>query len=196
MSNRRFFLILLLCAFAVPPALFSSDNQSQQPAPGTPAMPDASCLYEFERGVISDCLQKASNGELSVKQQVLKRLRFDSHGLAVVRSATNGWMYVSHTGKVVISGVPTMDNSADTFHNGLVRVVRNGKYGFSNRTGQLVILPVYNGAMNFERGKATVCNGCTSKCVALECEHHVFSGGEWFEIDMKGTVVSRIRAEN
>jgi hypothetical protein len=73
MSNRRFFLILLLCAFAVPPALFSSDNQSQQPAPGTPAMPDASCLYEFERGVISDCLQKASNGELSVKQQVLKR---------------------------------------------------------------------------------------------------------------------------
>ena len=196
MSKRRFSLILLLCAFAVPSALFSSDSQSQQPVPAKPAMPDASCLYEFERGVILDCLQKASNGELSVKQQVLRHLQFDSHGLAVVRSATNGWMYVSRTGKVVISGVPTMDNWADTFHNGLVRVVRNEKYGFSNRKGQFVISPVYDGAMNFERGKAKVCNGCTSKCVEMECEYHVFSGGEWFEIDMKGTVVSRIRAEN
>jgi hypothetical protein len=95
-----------------------------------------------------------------------------------------------------ISGVPTMDNWADTFHNGLVRVVRNEKYGFSDRRGQLVIFPVYDGAMNFESGKAKVCNGCTSKCVELECEYHVFSGGEWFEIDTTGTVVSRIRAEN
>ena len=89
-----------------------------------------------------------------------------------------------------------MDNWADTFHDGLVRVVRNEKYGFSNRKGQLVISPVYDGAMNFEDGKAKVCNGCTIKCVEQECEYSVFSGGNWFQINTNGTVVSRIPTEN
>jgi WG containing repeat len=196
MSKRRPSRILLPCTFAVLLAALSIASQSQQPAPSKSAGLDTSCLYDFERGVIPDCLQKAGNGELSVKQQVLKQLQFDSHGLTVVRSMTNGWMYVSRTGKVVITGVPTIDNWADTFHDGLVRVVRNEKYGFSNRKGQLVISPVYDGAMNFENGKAKVCKGCTSKCVEQECEYSVFSGGEWFQIDTKGAVVSRIRAEN
>jgi hypothetical protein len=197
--SRRPSRILLPCSLAVLLAALSIASQRQQPAPSKSAGLDTSCLYDFERGVIRDCLQKVRNGELSVKQQVLKQLQFDSHGLAVVRSMTNGWngwMYVSRTGKVVISGVPTMDNWADTFYNGLVRVVRNEKYGFSNRKGQLVISPVYDGAMNFENGKAKVCKGCTSKCVEQECEYSVFSGGGWFQIDTKGAVVSRIRAEN
>ena len=48
-------------------------------------------------------------------------------------------MYVSRKGKVVIWGVPVMDNGADSFHDGLVRIVRNGKYGFANRGGEVVI---------------------------------------------------------
>ena len=153
-------------------------------------------MYSLERGVIPDCLHKAANGELFVKQQILKQLQFDSYGLTVVRSATNGWMYVARTGKVVISGVPTMDNWADTFHDGLVRVVRNRKYGFANRAGELLILPAYDGAMNFENGTAKVCNGCMNKCIEQACEYHAFSGGEWFEINIKGTVVFRRRSEN
>lgn len=196
MSKRQPFFIRLPFAFAMLLAALSVASPSQQPPPIKAAAPDTSCLYDFERGAIPGCIHKAANGELSVKQEVLKQLQFDSHGLAAVRSAAKGWMYVSRTGKVVISGVPTMDNWADTFHDGLVRVVRNGKYGFSNRKGQLVISPVYDGAVNFESRKAKVCNGCTSKCVELECEYHVFSGGEWFEIDTSGTVVSRIRPEN
>ena len=105
-------------------------------------------------------------------------------------------MYVSRRGRVVISGVPTMDNSADSFHDGLVRVVRNKKYGFANQKGQLVIPPAYDGAMNFENGKAKVCSGCESKCVDHDCEYHVFAGGEWFQINTKGTVVARIPPDN
>lgn len=197
MSERQPFRILLPWALAVLPSALSTASQSQQPPPAKSAEPDTtSCLYDFERGVVPDCIHKAANGELFVKQQVLRQLQFDSDGLAVVRSAANGWMYVSRTGKVVISGVPTMDNWADSFHDGLVRVVRNRKYGFSNRKGQLVISPVYDGAMNFESGKAKVCNGCMNRCVDVECEYHVFAGGEWFEIDTKGTVVTRVRVEN
>ena len=148
--------------------------------------------------------QQNQNGKLSVKQQVLKQLPFDSHGLAAVKSMTIGWMYVSRTGKVVISGVPTMDNWADTFHDGLVRVVRNEKYGFANRKGQLVISPVYDGAMNFQNGKVTLprCENYRHRgihsdrhAVDQECEYSVFSGGNWFQINTNGTVVSRIPTE-
>src|SRR6266404_268972 len=147
MSERRSSLILPLWAFALTGLLFAAmeiKSQGQQPEPTKAAASDSSCIYDFERGVISDCIQKAASGKLIIKQQVLKHLKFDSHGLAAVRSETNGWMYVSRTGEVVIRGVPTMDNWADTFHGGLVRVVRNNKYGFSNRKGQLVISAVYD----------------------------------------------------
>jgi WG repeat protein len=188
--------MLLPFASAVLLSGLSIANQSQPPAPSDSAASDTSCVYDFERGEVPDCLLKARNGVLAVTQQVLKQLRFDSHGLAAVMSRTNGWMYVSRTGKVVISGVPTIDNWADTFHDGLVRVARNEKYGFSNRQGRLVILPVYDGAMNFENGKAKVCKGCTIKCVEPDCEYSVFSGGEWFQIDTKGAVTSHIGAQN
>jgi hypothetical protein len=85
-------------------------------------------------------------------------------------------MYVSRTGRVVISGVPSIDNWADSFHDGLVRVVRNKKYGFANRKGQIVISTNYDGALNFEKGKAKVCSRCESKCVDHDCEYHVFAG--------------------
>ncbi len=113
-----------------------------------------------------------------------------------VLSAREGWMYVSRTGRVLISGVPSMDDWADSFHDGLVRVVRNKKYGFANRKGQIVISTNYDGAMNFEKGKAKVCTRCESKCVDRDCEYHVFAGGEWFQINTKGIVVARIRPEN
>jgi hypothetical protein len=196
MSHRLVPSVLLGCAstflFAAPGIL--SEVQHAPPAKST--SPDTSCLYDFERGTVPDCMRESANGELFVSQRVLKQLRFDSHGLAAVRSAANGWMYVSRTGKVVISGVPTMDNWADTFHDGLVRIVRNGKYGFSNRTGELVIAAVYDGAMNFEGRKAKVCKGCTNKCIDRDCEYHGFSGGEWLEIDTKGNVISHVPAED
>jgi hypothetical protein len=197
--SKRHPAFILLSGFALTGLLFAAmgfESRAQQPDSPKSTASDSSCIYDFERGEVHDCIQKSADGELSIKKQVLKRLQFDSYGLAVVKSATNGWMYVSRKGKVVISGVPTMDNWADTFHDGLVRIVRNSKYGFSNRAGQVIVSPVYDGAMNFENGKARVCNGCTIKCADAKCEYHGFSGGEWFEIDTQGTVVSRIRAGN
>jgi len=89
-----------------------------------------------------------------------------------------------------------VDNWADSFHDGLVRVVRNEKYGFANRKGQFVISAKYDAAMNFENGKATVCNRCQSKYADHDCEHHVFAGGEWFQINTQGMVVAPIRSHD
>jgi hypothetical protein len=155
-------------------------------ATGTP------CLFDFERGEIPNCIHESVTGELFVAPQFVKELPFGSYGLASVLSPKHGWMYVSRTGKVIISGVPWMDNGADSFHSGLVRTVKNEKYGFANRKGQLVIAPVYDGALAFQNGRAIVCKGCRDTCAERECEHHYFKGGEWFQIDTKGTVLARL----
>lgn len=155
----------------------------------------APCLFDFERGEAPNCILKNAAGDIYIAPQYLKDLDFDSAGLAVVGSATQGWMYVNLKGKVIIRGVPVMDNWADTFHDGLVRFVRNKKYGFANRAGRIVIPPTYDGAMNFEKGNAEVCKGCQAKCADPACEYHVFSGGSWFLINTKGATLKRIHKD-
>jgi WG containing repeat len=137
-------------------------------------------------------VHKNASGELFVAPQFLKELNFDSRGLTAVHSPTQGWMYVTRQGKVVITGVAVMDNWADSFPNGLVRFVRNGKYGFANRKGQVVIPSVHDGALNFEKGLASVGKRCVIKCADPACEHQLFSEGDWFQIDPKGNVVARL----
>jgi hypothetical protein len=171
---------------AVPPG--QTDDRSD--SIGTP------CLFDFERGEVPNCVREAATGELFVEPHYLKELTFDSHGLAAVQSGKEGWMYVNRTGKVVISGVPVMDNGADWFHDGLVRIVRNGKYGFANRRGRVVSPPIYDGALNFEKGRAIACKRCKSECVNPNCEYQSFAGGEWFRINTKGTVLSRLHPDN
>jgi hypothetical protein len=183
---RSLCLLLLICANL---ATYAAAPQSEQP--GTPAS-GTPCLYDFERGEVPDCVRQGSHRDLFIAPGLLKDLPFDSQGLAAVHSSAKGWMYVNRKGKVLITGVAVMDNGADTFHDGLVRFVRNARYGFANRKGQIVIDPVYDGAMNFENGRAAVCKGCTVKCDDSECEHSSFSGGEWIQIDTKGNVVARL----
>jgi hypothetical protein len=199
------FFVFAVSLIGLVPSAMSTKGQIQQQSPPTPAGqsafqtldgPSTSCLFDSERGAVPDCIRKAADGKLFVSQQVLKLLQFDSYGLTPVLSAKEGWMYVSRTGRIVIIGVPRMDNGADSFHDGLVRVVRNKKYGFANRKGQIVISAHYDGAMNFEKGTAKVCIRCESKCVDHDCEYHVFAGGEWLQINTKGILMARIPSEN
>jgi hypothetical protein len=183
------FLVFTVSLIGLVHSALGTKGQTQQqlpPAvhPSFPTLdgPTTSCLFDLERGEVAECIRQATDGNRFVSQQVLKLLRFDSYGLAPLLSAKEGWMYVSRTGRVVIAGVPTMDNWADSFHDGRVRVVRNRKYGFANRKGQIVISAKYDGAMNFEKGTAKVCSRCESKCVDHDCEYSFFAGGEWFQI--------------
>jgi len=49
--------------------------------------------------------------------------------------------------KVVVQDVASEDNGPASFHDGLVCVVRNKKYGFANRKGQLVIPMTVRGTL-------------------------------------------------
>jgi hypothetical protein len=188
-----FTTVLFLVFAAIAVGQEASAQSSKQQTSTDIAPTGGPCLFDFERGEVPNCLRQGSNGELVVAPQILKELRFDSHGLTAVRSPREGWMYVNLRGKVVVTGVPVMDNWADSFHDGLVRFVINGKYGFANREGQIVIPPIYDGAMNFEKKRAEVCSGCES---ALAGEYHFFTGGTWFRINTKGNVLTQIRHDN
>jgi hypothetical protein len=199
-NTLRGYLIccLALASLVVAPGITNQTRQDK-PTSGNPPTAnqtdttDTSCIFDFNQDEVPDCLRQGPTGTLFVAPLVLKKLDFDSYGLAPLLSRKERWIYVNRKGLVVVKGVPTMDNGPDSFHDGLVRVVRNNKYGFANRRGHLVIPAVYDGAMNFEKGKARVCKGCEDKCADAShdaCEHHFFAGGEWFEVDTKGTAVA------
>lgn len=102
-----------------------------------------------------------------------------------------------------MTGVPTFDNGADEFSEGLVRTAVNNKIGFADAHGTVIIPPQYDWATPFKNGHAEACHGCREQCampggtVPLEstphgCEHHVWTGGDWVKIDRKGHIVARL----
>jgi len=148
-------------------------------------------LPEQDFKEFSDCIKRGNDGELYLASKYFKKLSFGENGLAAVYSQEEGWMYVNRKGKVIITGVATMDNFADVFHDGLVRFSKYKKWGFADEKGKVIIPAIYDGALNFEKGLAKVCTGCRPECAGSDCEHHSFAGGEWFYINTKGEIVKK-----
>lgn len=175
--------LILCCSLLFSGALGQTEDQGT--ANKSAGRAAESCLFDYERGEVPDCVRVGTDGSRSIAPRYLKELRYRTNGLASVHGA-DGWMYANRRGRVVITGVPTFDNGPDEFHEGLVRFARNQKYGFADRNGKIVVPARYDGAMPFEGGRAKVCLGCVEKCADHECEHHVFSGGKWLALDKKG----------
>jgi len=164
------------------------------------------CLLDVDRDVVPDCIREASNGKLIIAPQYVKDLHFDYSGLARVWSGVppKAWMYVDRKGAVLITGVPSVENDADDFSEGLVRTVVADKYGFADRKGSIVIMPTYDWASSFHHGSAEVCNKCHKMCVMSDskmvdadsvpggCDHWMMVGGEWFKLNKKGRILSRL----
>jgi WG repeat protein len=151
------------------------------------------CMIQPDVGLLPGCISKGSDGKLSIAPKYRKQLRVAGHGLAPVwsESEPKGWMYVDRKGRVVVTGVAAFDNGADTFHDGLVRVARENRFGYANRAGTLVIPAIYDGAFNFENGTAVVCRECKNQC---EGEHCSLIGGQWLRVDTRGRVVGEMQS--
>ncbi|MEC5395327.1 WG repeat-containing protein [Bergeyella sp. RCAD1439] len=67
----------------------------------------------------------------------------------------------------------------------MILITENGKYGFANSKGEIVIKPSYDCASSFYEGMAKVSNDCSEG----EDEHERWKMNTWFEIDKKGNVV-------
>ncbi|MDO1451955.1 WG repeat-containing protein [Rhodocytophaga aerolata] len=87
----------------------------------------------------------------------------------------------------VLFDLVMFDNGPEPFVEGLTRVSRNGKMGYANETGKVVIPCIYDYAKQFYQGKAEV----TFEAVEYMDgdEHRRVESEEWFEIDRKGNKI-------
>jgi hypothetical protein len=179
MSHGNKAVILIVAAILIPHAFASPETASK------------SCWYSDSDGFSehADCLELQGKELLMIKRWHLNRLEFVGD-LATVFNGERGWMYVNRKGEVIISGVAALDNGPDEFREGFVRYERNGKCGYATSGNPRAILPLFDGCMQFENGKARVCNGCREEPVDPDGEYHELKGGEWFCIDKSGKRVA------
>ncbi len=177
--RQRLFYIFIICFLTQFIACQATNSQGK------------SCILPGDDfAQVENCLHSDKDG-LYIAAPYISQLTFAQNALAVVYAKDEGWMYVNKEGRVIIAGVAPMDNGADIFHDGLVRFSKNKKWGFADEQGNIIIPPVYDGALNFQAGLARVCKGCVEKCVNKNCEQRYFSGGAWFYLNTKGKIVKK-----
>lgn len=75
------------------------------------------------------------------------------------------------------------DNGPDYTKDGLFRIKRNGKIGYANKVGKVIIEPQYSCADSFFDGRARVTFSCK---LQKDGEHPIMKSDNWFYIDKLG----------
>jgi len=107
------------------------------------------------------------------------------YDIAIVQNSGYEIVGINRDEKILFK-VFLSDFGPDEPSNGLFRIVENGKIGYANLHGKIIIQPQFDGATPFEKRKAKVCMGCVLKAKG---EHHYWSGGTWYTIDKKGNKI-------
>ena len=115
---------------------------------------------------------------------------FTRFGIAPVAD-DSGWVLIDVSGRPLLRPF-IYDNGPDPFAEDKARFVRNGRVGFFDRRGRIVIPAEYDFALPFSEGMATVCRGCREE---PDGEYRTVRGGSWGFIDRKGRVVIPLQYE-
>lgn len=75
------------------------------------------------------------------------------------------------------------DNGPDDLKYGLFRIIRNGKIGYANQKGQIVIKPQFDCANQFKNGIAKVTFDCV---LQKDGEYITMQSDNWIYIDKSG----------
>lgn len=103
----------------------------------------------------------------------------------IVLDKKRGFIGIDRHDKAIFQ-VFAYDNGPDYASEGLFRIIENGKIGYANELGEIVIPPRYECAYPFENGKAKVSIKCSK---VIEDEHEMWNSNDWFMIDKKGKKV-------
>lgn len=99
----------------------------------------------------------------------------------------NAWGYVYDRKGNFLYQPFMYDNGPDYFVEGLRRFVKNGKIGFADRNGKVIIEPKHDFVDYFNYGYASFCDGCDWE--KTDDEHKSIVGGKWGMINTKGETV-------
>jgi len=146
-------------------------------------------LIPFQQGDLWG--YRTASGKIVIEPRYVIAERFSAQGIAAV-SGDRGWWYIDRTGKPVIQPF-LFDNGPDPFRENLARFPRDGKFGFFDRRGVVVIRPAFDFAAPFSGGRAAVCEGCRK---VDRGEHWNMEGGRWGFIDRTGAIVIPLRYED
>lgn len=105
------------------------------------------CVVDSEIWSLPKCALEFRNGRLYVSRLYLPlyfspaetphdRKGADGMGFAWTRLPEGDWAYFDRTGRVAVRYVAMMDNGPSAFHNGLVRVTRDKKWGLADSHGR------------------------------------------------------------
>ena len=78
------------------------------------------------------------------------------------------------------------DNGPNWLEDSLFRIIRNGKIGYADVNGFIIIAPNYECADQFENGTARVALNCNLVKSENDTEHTSMESDSWFYIDKKG----------
>lgn len=146
------------------------------------------CVVEdIDTPTMPKCVIQSRNGTLFIPKRYWMHPSFNQYGLAAFTILSFGRVYINHTGQIVIRDVAFMDNAPDEFHHGLVRIERDGKWGYANPTGRIVVPVEYSCALNFKDDHQDygplLCVGCHTE---QQGEYQACLGGKWFKADSSG----------
>ncbi|WP_283421387.1 WG repeat-containing protein [Chryseobacterium profundimaris] len=107
----------------------------------------------------------------------------------------NAWGYVYDRKGNFLYRPFFYDNGADYFSEGVRRFVKNGKVGFVDRNGTVIIKPEHDFVSSFNYGYAAFCDGCDWE--KTEEEHKAIVGGTWGVMNFKEEIIKPVsKSEN
>ncbi|MEM6396731.1 MAG: hypothetical protein AAF741_10335 [Bacteroidota bacterium] len=138
----------------------------------------------YEMGV--PCGYRNAQGEIVIpvgKYAVCWSDTIKNFGIVSDKELTDGqWTAISVSDKVLYEVHP-MDNGPDYISEGMFRIIRDGKIGFADREGFIIVDPIYECAFPFKNGRAKVALDCTAE-KDLD-GNTIVDSQEWTFIDRK-----------
>ena len=127
---------------------------------------------------------KNKKGDVVIESVYFLADSFNTYGIAAVID-DSGWVYINKRGKSILRPF-IYDNGPDYFSEGLARYVSDGKMGFFDERGSVIIPARLSFVLPFSEGLAAFCEGCKE---IKDGEHSRMEGGKWGYIDKSGKVV-------
>jgi hypothetical protein len=144
---------------------------------------DAGCLHRFEDEVKNTTGYISEKGDTVIRGGIYANCFTEKFCRFAIVATQDGDIIGINRKKEMLYHVFVFDNGPDELSNGLFRIKKDGKTGYADANGHIVIQPQYDCAEKFYKGIARVGIGCKMETIG---EHSTWKGGHWFYINTKG----------
>lgn len=110
---------------------------------------------------------------------------FDNIAFVSIKGKTG--IYAINRSEKVLFEVYYLDNGPDIVSEGLFRIIKNGKIGFADMTGEVVIEPKFHFAFPFQKDGTAVFN--EGGTLVRDGDYTRYQGGQWGVINKDGQII-------